>query len=361
LDCFNFAAPTVAGSSTVSSPQVGLIILDTMANMFKGYSSVGGWQNLTNNANVTTVTANYTATIGDDLIQDNVTGNTTVTLPSSSSCSGKIFKFKNMNTGWMIVSPHSGDTIDGFSSITLQNKLDYFEAVSNGSSGWTITSSRISPTSQIITSTGSGTYNTPAGAHHIRIRMVGGGGGGAGSGSASGGSIGSGGATSFTLSGTTIMQAGGGGFGQWANVGGAGGTASFGTGILGTALAGGSGQGAQTASATIAAMNGSMGGSSAFGGGGGGGGYGTAGTGLNGSPNTGGGGGGAGITNPAGTLNYTGSGGGSGAYAEAILQAPASSYTYVVGAGGTGGTAGTNGKAGGNGGSGIIIVEEFYQ
>jgi hypothetical protein len=41
-----------------------------------------------------------------------------------------------------------------------------------------------------------------------------------------------------------------------------------------------------------------------------------------------------------------------------IIDLPASTYSYSVGAGGAGGAAGV--YAGGNGAAGIIIVEELY-
>jgi len=53
-------------------------------------------------------------------------------------------------------------------------------------------------------------------------------------------------------------------------------------------------------------------------------------------------------------------GGGEGEYAEIVIDSPAATYTYTVGAGGAGGNAGSSGGAGGAGGSGYIIVDEYY-
>lgn len=47
MDCFNFTAPSILGVGNLTSPAIGLIVLDTQSNSFKGYSAVGGWQNLT--------------------------------------------------------------------------------------------------------------------------------------------------------------------------------------------------------------------------------------------------------------------------------------------------------------------------
>lgn len=361
IDCFNFAAPSVAGVSTVTSPQIGLILLDTSANKFKGYSSITGWQDLTNDSKISinTITSNYTATTQNDLIQGNA-ASINVNLPSASSCSGKILKFKNISSsGTLSVSPNIGDTIEGASAVQLPHKLDYLEIVSNGT-GWNITNSRIAPTFVQFTS-GSSTYIPPGGVHHLRVRIVGGGGGGSGSGGApSGGLAQAGTATSF---GGTLMVANGGGAGGFMGPGGAGGTATIAAGQTGITLSGGSGQGSQTSgnSPIYGVMHGGMGGSSAFGGGGGGGAFAITGAGLPASPNTGGGGGGAGNTSSSGS-NNTGGGGGAGGYAELIIQAPSmSGYATAVGTGGAAGPAGINGIAGGAGASGIILVEEFYQ
>jgi len=50
--------------------------------------------------------------------------------------------------------------------------------------------------------------------------------------------------------------------------------------------------------------------------------------------------------------------GGEGEYIEIIINSPAATYTYTVGAGGAGGSGGT--YAGAAGGSGYIIVDEYY-
>jgi|GEM_PF-6691644 len=46
IDCFNFNAPSVLGVGSLTSPSIGLIVLDTQSGSFKGYSGVGGWQTL---------------------------------------------------------------------------------------------------------------------------------------------------------------------------------------------------------------------------------------------------------------------------------------------------------------------------
>jgi hypothetical protein len=196
------------------------------------------------------------------------------------------------------------------------------------------------PTQQIFTS-GSGTYTTPAGCRRIEIRLVGGGGGGSG-----GTPGGSGSSTTFgTLTG---------GFGAGGATNGfaPGGSASGGSvNINGSS----GGLGAPSLAGSFGSVGG-PGGTSPFGGMGCGG-YNTAGGGSA-AANSGSGGGGGGYTSAA-TVGPAG-GGASGGYVEAAINAPAATYSYTVGAGGSGAAASGGYSAGGNGGSGIIIVKEYY-
>jgi hypothetical protein len=191
---------------------------------------------------------------------------------------------------------------------------------------------------------GSGTYTTPTGVQWIKVRACGGGGGGGGSGtSATLGGIG--GATFFGLNLTTAT----------AGNGGSTGTQTAGAGIsVGGDLNWGSPL-AQGAGASLADNGGSPGtGSVLFNG------AGTAGiaavVGSTATVNTGGGGGGGG----GGTGLAFGGGGTAGGCFEKTIGAPAASYPYTVGAGGTAGLPGSTGFAGGGGAAGIIIVEEHY-
>lgn len=210
------------------------------------------------------------------------------------------------------------------------------------------------PTVQTFTS-GSGTYTTPAGVKYIRVRIVGGGGGGAGSSTAAANDGGDGGAGGNTTFGSSMLSANGGAGGlHGADAGGAGGSASLGTGPIGIALTGGMGSGGGIA-ATGFYATGMPGSSGHFGGSGGGGKPNGAGTAA--KSNTGSGGGAAGSP----ITGYSGGSGGSGGFVDSIITSPAASYAYAVGAAGSAGSAGTSGSAGGAGGSGVIHVEEYYQ
>lgn len=208
------------------------------------------------------------------------------------------------------------------------------------------------PTITRLTS-GSGTYNPPSNVRFLRIKMVGGGGGGAGGGTAAGTSATAGGNTTF---GTSLLVANGGAGALNQNgAGGAGGSASLGTGPIGMALTGASGNGGQYNASSGAHFSGGTGGVSPFGGAGQAGGFSN--NGGNAVSNTGSGGGGGGTNGTS--LSYSGSGGGAGGYVEAQINYPQASYSYAVGSGGSGGS-GTGTTTGGTGGSGVIIIEEHY-
>ena len=216
--------------------------------------------------------------------------------------------------------------------------------------------SRCAATFTALTS-GSGTFNTPAGATLLKIRLAGGGGGGAGSGSGtSGGNGGNGGATTFGS-----VTAAGGNAGQANNAAASGPGGAVSSTGAGTAFyrvkgaAGGQGARAPTANFPFAATG--NGGVTPLGG-----------AGVSGAPAPGGTAGGAAQANTGsgggGACDVVdfgcGGGGGAGEYAEFNIAAPASSYSWSVGAAGSAGAAGTSGDVGGAGGSGAILIEVDY-
>ncbi len=208
------------------------------------------------------------------------------------------------------------------------------------------------PTIQNLTS--GTTYYTPAGVKYLRVRMVGGGGGGGGSGTGAGTAATAGTASTFG----SQLSAGGGALGGFSADGGVGGTATLGTGPIGTALNGGKGGGSvyQDLTTTVRPLSG-PGGISAFGGSGSVDRYDHTPT----APIANSGGGGAGAPTANVSACVGGAGGGAGGYVDAILVSPATTYAYVVGAAGAGGGAGASGIAGGAGAAGYIEVTEYYQ
>jgi|GEM_PF-3117024 len=271
---------------------------------------------------------------GGGVVWPDGTRSTTATSGSGSGVGGHTISTGAQNGPWT--------NLPGRTNLNFDS--NFFVAVDSSSgSGTHISLSTFSnaSTRQVFTS-GNGTYTTPAGAIQIRIRMVGGGGGSAG---AYGGSTagGNGGASSF---GTVVASSG---IGSAASVGnyltGTAGGAG-GTGTASFRVAGGGGGVCNT-------LNGGVGGNSIFGGGGYGGIVTTDVHGSSGAVNSGGGAGGVARDSAAGCT----SGGSAGEYAEIVIANPATTYPYVVGAGGV---AGAGSVAGATGGSGIIIVDEFY-
>lgn len=224
----------------------------------------------------------------------------------------------------------------------------------------TITSPIITGSAPQVTTyaSGSGTYTTPANARYLIVEMVGGGGGGSGGGTGGFAAAGNGGSTSF---GSSTATGGSGGPGSWSGVGGAGGSISIGTGTNIGSTVGAYGGGCQfTATGNTGyAVGGGAGGSSFYGGAGVGGTY-VAGGSAAASNSGSGGGGGAGGNDTAQV--YTGCGGGAGALIRVLVNSPAATYSYAVGAGGAGHAAGTgsNAASGGAGGSGWLSITAYF-
>jgi hypothetical protein len=280
-------------------------------------------------------------------------------LPAISSALPDFWGFvRNAGTANLTLTAQGSDVIDetGTQTAVFAAGDSAFVYLDTSNAKWRIVrgGSKV-PTQQKLTSGSGATYTTPAGVRQLRIRMYGGGSGGGATGTVSVTGGGAGGDTSFNG-----VVAKGGGATATSGVGtpGAGGTGGTGTAIR---IAG---QAGFMAAATIFSSTEFF--ISGGAGGGPGGGITTVGTGGSagaaGAANTGGGGAGASIAHgtPA-TVSATvyGPGGGQGENAEFIINSPAATYTYTIGAGGNGGTAGT-GNAGGAGGSGLIIVDEIY-
>lgn len=189
-------------------------------------------------------------------------------------------------------------------------------------------------TRQVLTSGTSYTRPTNPAPIQIIARYCGGGGGGQGSGTAGAGLGGAGTATTFN--------------GISANPGNG---ATPGSALANSAtifsMPGTAGGGGTVVTGTDSTPGGVGAGSAFFGGGG----YavGTAGSSA---------GGGGGPTNGTGS---SGAGGASGACVSQIINNPAASYAYTLGAAGAAGTAGTSGNAGYAAGTTSIVVDEYYQ
>ena len=263
--------------------------------------------------------------------------------------------------GDVIGSTLSNVAVSGFMGIPISGYPQDGQGLiySSGNNRWLPTTLRKPPTIQRFTS-GTGTYTTPTSVAplYITIEMIGGGGGGGGSSSvgSGGGNASNGGDTTF---GTSLLTAGGGVGGQFANqLPSAGGTNTSNAGpVVLVNVAGGEGGAAitgTTGTGNSMYMPGGYGGPGPFGGSGGpqqG----------NASANTGAGGAGGSTNCGASTTFKCGSGGGAGGYLKVQINSPAATYSYGIGAGTSGGSGGSSGQPGGTGGSGVIIVTEYYQ
>jgi len=85
----------------------------------------GGW-------NVTSQSANYTASDGDIVLVDASSGGVTITLPSPSSGAKVRVKKTDASTNTVTVSPSATETIDGASSHTISKQYETYEYVSDG-------------------------------------------------------------------------------------------------------------------------------------------------------------------------------------------------------------------------------------
>ena len=252
--------------------------------------------------------------------------------------------------------PSTGDgtNITNVNAATVTTNANLTGDVTSSGNVTTIGPTKTISTRQVFLTGSAATYTRPANVRQIKIRMKGGGGGTGGSGSTTP----AGGAGGTTIFNSINANGGGAGDNAVTVVGGLGGTG--GTGAASLRIAGCVGGNISTDFA-------GAGGTNAVGyggqGGGNGGGPGKQGAGVAGVANSGGGASGPGLASQLfAVFNTTNPcpGAGEGEYVEIIINSPAASYVYTVGAGGTAGLAGTSGFAGAIGGSGYIVVDEYY-
>jgi len=142
----SFTAPTVKGTANVANPIMGDIVYDWTANIFGGYDKNGTWQTFATgnaaNAAVVTKTTNYTITSTDDTILADASGGSfTLTLPSASSNSGKIFRIQKIDSSLsnsITISRAGSDTVEGDTSTSLVTQYDAVTLISDGSATWYI-------------------------------------------------------------------------------------------------------------------------------------------------------------------------------------------------------------------------------
>jgi hypothetical protein len=133
-----FPRVTTAQKVAIASPTAGMVVYDTD---MKGISFYNGtaWTT-TNNKNVATKTANYTALQSDDIIRGDATsGAITITLPTAVGNSGEIFHIKKIDSSAnaVTIATTSSQTIDGALTQPILTQYQNITVVSNGS-GWDI-------------------------------------------------------------------------------------------------------------------------------------------------------------------------------------------------------------------------------
>jgi hypothetical protein len=230
--------------------------------------------------------------------------------------------------------------ISTINSNGLTSPLTTALPVASGGTGLTTV-----PHTITVYTSGSGTYTTPTNCKAILIELIGAGGGGGGT------------QSNYNVGGATGTAGGNTTFGSLTGGGGPGGTVSAVPPAGGTASGGDvnitGGIGSNSVMQSSGAV-GNYGGVGFFGGGVGPGGDGQPAP----SPAANSGSGGA-STGTSGSAT-PGGGGSSGGYVRKLINSPAATYSYAVGAGGAAGTPGAGYNTSSAGAAGIIIVTEFY-
>lgn len=133
-----FPRMTTAQKVAVASPSAGMVVYDTD---MKGISYYNGtaWTT-TNNKNVATKTANYTALQSDDVILGDATsGAITITLPTAVGNTGEVFHIKKIDSSVnaVAIATTSSQTIDGALTQPILTQYQNITVVSNGV-GWSV-------------------------------------------------------------------------------------------------------------------------------------------------------------------------------------------------------------------------------
>jgi Protein of unknown function (DUF1566) len=88
-------------------------------------------------AKVNTITSSTTLTINHSIVLCNSSSALTITLPSASTCTGRQYLIKNINTGQVTITPNGSQTIDGLSFYAFYQQYNTLSIISNGTN-WSI-------------------------------------------------------------------------------------------------------------------------------------------------------------------------------------------------------------------------------
>jgi len=82
-----------------------------------------------------TQASNYTLAASDHVLLAN--GASTISLPTASNISGRIYHIKNVSASIVVVSASNSETIDGSATVSLSSQYDKLQIISNGAN-WSI-------------------------------------------------------------------------------------------------------------------------------------------------------------------------------------------------------------------------------
>lgn len=117
-------------------------IRERLATEHSDISASAGTALLMHEWAITTVNSNYTATLNDHvLLATGGAAGITITLPDATTCAGKPFKIKKVDSGAgaITIDGNGTQTIDGAATISLSYQYNYVDIVSDGSN-WIIVS-----------------------------------------------------------------------------------------------------------------------------------------------------------------------------------------------------------------------------
>lgn len=154
-------------SSDPSNPTEGMVFYSDGTPRAEGLWRYDGatWINVQASSikAITTKTANYTATLADDVILCNPSGiDITITLPTASGNDGKEFIIKKINSSYqdtVTIDGNGAETIDGDLTKVMYIQNEAITLISDGSN-WQILERKIPSNFENHTPTGSWTTNT---------------------------------------------------------------------------------------------------------------------------------------------------------------------------------------------------------
>lgn len=138
---WSFFAPDVADKDAFSTATEGDIVYDQSEDAFYGRTN-SGWDQFGGAVAlaIATKTSADTLTASDDVVLANATTGFTLSLPTASGISGKVYLIKKVDSNWdqaITIDPNGSETIGGDTTTTLDTTDESIRIVSDGSN-WQI-------------------------------------------------------------------------------------------------------------------------------------------------------------------------------------------------------------------------------